>query len=104
MKIRRGVFRLPGAFLLLLTGCAQPFTGETLRAVQETVTFEKVLDNPRAYKGSVILWGGVIRKSTGQPGETNLLIIQSPLDSRRVPQTDKTQGEFIAPHPGQARP
>ncbi len=89
----------PGIFLLLmLLGCAHPISQATRDLVKSDLTFLTVMENPRRYIGSVVLWGGSVEKTLAGT-ETTLLINQMPLDSRGYPNDETTQGEFIAHTP-----
>ena len=82
--------------LVTLLGCVHPIPRNVLPTVEKELTFSRVIENPPAYEGGVVLWGGIIRKPTYGPEETALLITQTPLDRRGFPQTGATEGEFIA--------
>lgn len=82
-------------FCLMLLGCAHPFSQKTRDLVDKDLTFSTVMQNPRTYIGSVVLWGGSVEKSLAG-AETTLVINQMPLDPRGYPNDESTQGEFIA--------
>lgn len=88
--------------VLLLIGscaCTQSFSPIVLETVEKQLTFEVVIQNPKAYVGSVVLWGGVIRTVMLNPEGTQLIVTQTSLDSKGYPQTQATEGEFIAHTP-----
>jgi len=76
--------------------CAHPISFPVRAEADASLTFSKVVENPKAYLGSIVIWGGVISKASQDPEGTKLLLIQNPLDSHGRPQTQETQGEFIA--------
>jgi len=82
-----------------LSGCMQPISKDVMATVDRDRTFSVVIENPKAYIGSIVLWGGVIEKVVHGPEETKLIVIQSPLDAKKYPQTDATYGEFVAHTP-----
>lgn len=93
----RGAILWPWIFLLAgLSGCMQPFSKSVMASVDRDRTFYVVIENPRAYIGSIVLWGGIIEKALPESGGTRLIVTQTPLDSKGYPQTDTTYGEFIA--------
>lgn len=67
-----------------------------MATVDKDRTFSAVIENPKANVGSTVLWEGVIEKATAGPEGTELIVRQSPLDSKGNPQTDASEGEFIA--------
>lgn len=86
-----------GAFFFFgLCGCMQPFSKDVMAIVERDRTFPVVIEKPRTYIGSVVLWGGIVDEALSAPGETRLLVIQNPLDAKGYPQTDVTYGVFSA--------
>jgi outer membrane lipoprotein len=55
-----------------------------------------VVENPKGYLGSIVIWGGVVSKVSRGAEGTSLLVMQAPLDSKGHPQTRIALGEFIA--------
>jgi outer membrane lipoprotein len=86
-------------FLAGLPGCMQPISKDVMATVDRDQTFPVVIKNPKAYIGSIVLWGGVIEKVLHGPEGTKLIVIQSPLDAKEYPQTDATYGKFVAHTP-----
>ncbi len=82
--------------LFFLLGCVHPLSSRDLKTVEKELTFSRVIENPRAYFGGIVLWGGVIRSLTQGPAGTDMIITQCPLDNKGSPQTEVTQGEFMA--------
>jgi outer membrane lipoprotein len=85
-----------GAWLMAAGACAHPISSLVRAEADPTLTLPKVLGNPKAYLGSVVIWGGVVSKVSQGAEGSRLLVIQVPLDSHGRPQTQETQGEFIA--------
>jgi outer membrane lipoprotein len=86
-------------FLLVATGCAtRPIAKEyRQQAAAEGITFPMVLQNPDAYVGKVVLWGGSIIETKNLAGGTNIIVLQTPLDGDEKPVgTEYSQGRFIA--------
>lgn len=94
----RGAIVWPWIFLFAagLSGCMQPFSKDVMASVDRDRTFYVVIENPRAYIGSIVLWGGIIEKALQESGGTRLIVSQAPLYSKGYPQTSTTYGEFIA--------
>jgi starvation-inducible outer membrane lipoprotein len=89
------VFAL-GAWVMAASACAHPISSLVRAEADPTLTLAKVLENPKAYLGSIVIWGGVISKVSRGAEGSRLLVIQAPLDSHGRPQTQETQGAFIA--------
>jgi len=83
-------------FLVGLSGCMHTISKGVMATVDKDRTFSAVIEDPKANVGSTVLWGGVIEKATAGPEGTELIVRQSPLDSKGYPQTDASEGEFIA--------
>jgi outer membrane lipoprotein len=94
----RILFRLfaLGIWCLAVGACAHPISFLVRAEADPNLTFSKVIENPKAYLGSIVIWGGVISEASQDPQGTKLLLIQTPLDSHGRPQTQETRGEFIA--------
>jgi outer membrane lipoprotein len=85
-----------GIWCLAVGACAHPISFPVRAEADPNLTLSKVVENPKAYQGSIVIWGGVISKASRDPQGTKLLLIQTPLDSSGRPQTQETRGEFIA--------
>ena len=85
-----------GAWVMAAGACAHPISSLVRAEANPTLTLPKVVENPKGYLGSIVIWGGVISNAWQGPEGTRLLVIQAPLDSHGRPQTQETQGEFIA--------
>jgi len=96
---RRATFCLWVFFLGMLIGCIHPISKSVMETVDRNVAFSVVIQNPRAYSGSIVLWGGLIENVSYGPEGTRLMVIQSPLGVRGYPETSTSDGEFIAHTP-----
>ena len=94
MGSRPWIFLVAGLF-----GCVQSFSPIVLDTVEKDRTFSVVIQSPKAFIGSIVLWGGVIEKVLQGPEGTKLVVLQTPLNQRGYPQTDTSEGEFIAHTP-----
>ena len=89
------VFAL-GIWCLAAGACAHPISSLVRAEADPTVTLSKVVENPKTFLGSIVIWGGIVSAVSREPEGTRLLVIQTPLDSRGYPQTRVAEGEFIA--------
>jgi len=95
--------KLAGILLLGigLAGCAHIFSKDILNQVDSEIRFEELLKDPGAYKGKVVLLGGVIVKTENKKEGTLLEIYQTEMDSYGKPvNTDVSQGRFLALYEG----
>ncbi len=81
----------------LLLSCSYPISRGIREEARKDVDFRTVLENPGAYKGSVVIWGGQIIQSLNHPDGTELIILEIPLDYSEHPERiSNSQGRFIA--------
>lgn len=65
------------------------------------LTFTELRKEPKAYMEKKVLLGGVITEIQNNPLETELRILQKPLDQRNIPiEKGYTSGQFIAVYKG----
>ncbi len=82
--------------LLSLTSCAPTISKQLREQVDQSVSFGLLSADPEAYKGKIVIFGGVIAQTTPKPGQTELEIVQKNLDSSNEPETtDKSDGRFL---------
>jgi outer membrane lipoprotein len=82
--------------LLLLVGCAHVISKETLKEVDRNATFAQVVKAPDAYIGKTVLFGGAIIETKNFADKSEVVVLQSPLDSRDRPVGgDVSEGRFI---------
>ena len=82
--------------LLALSGCSLPISAELRREANRDLNFMGVADNPSAYAGNTVIWGGIIRQVRSTSDGTEIQIAQSPLKRDDSPDIDSAGGEFIA--------
>jgi len=65
--------------------------------VDPSLTFEKVIRNPIAYKGKTVVWGGEIVETLNQKNRTTEIeVFQIPLDSSDAPKVSNvSEGRFL---------
>ncbi len=92
-----GIRCLPIALaLLVIGGCATPFTQEGLRQTEPRIRFEDLARDPVAHRGRVVLVGGDIIAVENRSGESLLAVLQKSLDARHRPaDEDVSQGRFL---------
>ena len=61
------------SLFLLLPGCAHVISKDIRAEVDPTVSFPRVLQDPDAYKGKTVLWGGEIVQTTNQKDGSTLI-------------------------------
>jgi outer membrane lipoprotein len=82
---------------ILLPGCA-PVISKNLRAQADlSLTFQQVFQNPEAYKGKIVIWGGEIIETINQRDKTTLIeVLERPLDWTEEPKiTKRSRGRFL---------
>lgn len=90
-------FLLFGLFLLMISGCAYPISKELRQEARKDLTFSMVLQDPTAYIGSIVLWGGRIIETIPQPEGSEIIVLETPLDYEEMPEAAKySRGRFIA--------
>jgi outer membrane lipoprotein len=85
-----------GAFWLL-AGCSYPIS-QTLRGeARPNLAFAIVLENPAAYAGSVVIWGGRIIGAASLVKGGEITLLELPLDHWGRPEDEGlSEGRFIA--------
>ena len=87
--------------LLLLPSCVYVISKEVRREVTKDLNLREVIKAPDAYKGKVVLWGGVIIESKNLKKDTRVVVLQKDLNRwGRPKESDESQGRFIVFHPG----
>jgi outer membrane lipoprotein len=85
-----------GLLLFLLSGCAYPISKDLRQKAEESPTFSKILQNPTAYTGSIVLWGGSIIQTLNIKEGTEIVVLEVPLGYEERPEgTRYSQGRFI---------
>ena len=83
--------------LIFIASCALPISKHFRQEAAPNVTFPMVFRNPMAYKGSVVIWGGAIIKTTNFKNGSELFVLETPLGSGEKPKRiDYARGRFVA--------
>jgi outer membrane lipoprotein len=85
----------------LLSGCAHAISRGVLKEVDRKITFATLLKDPNAYKGKVVLLGGIIVNTINKQEGTLLEVYETALDREGKPvNTDVSEGRFLALYQG----
>ncbi len=85
-----------GLFLLVsFSGCL-PISKQLRAQADKTLPFRQVFQNPEAYKGKIVIWGGEVIETINQKdGTTLIIVLQRPLDWTEEPEFKGSEGRFI---------
>ena len=83
--------------MIVLPACAPVISKELRKTADLTTTFQQVFQNPEAYKGKTVIWGGEIIETINQKDRSTLVeVLQRPLDWLEEPQrTEPSGGRFL---------
>ncbi len=86
--------------VIILNGCAHVISKGLRERVASGITFKEVRENPDAYRGKIVLWGGVIVRSENLKEGTLIEILQISLNRGGGPKNrDVSEGRFLALYP-----
>lgn len=95
---------LISSLLLLLSACSSQPTFDT-QQVNLKLTPQQLLENPSAYYGKTVLWGGTILQTHNLTDYTQIEVLAYPLGSYQRPVTEQSpQGRFLVQHKGYLEP
>jgi outer membrane lipoprotein len=93
----RGVRLCMAACLIALTGCAHAVSPELRAEATPGLTFPMVLENPSAYMGATVIWGGLVVGVRNRVDNTTLTVLETPLDEGERPEDrEYSRGRFLA--------
>jgi outer membrane lipoprotein len=82
--------------VLLMSGCAHVISKDLRAKVESSLTFTQVSQNPMAYKGKFIVWGGqIIQMINQKDGSTLIEVFERPLNWRGEPKGTASDGRFL---------
>jgi outer membrane lipoprotein len=92
--VRIGLLMLAMA---MLAGCAHVISKDLRQRAEPAVAFDQVFNNPEAFKGKWVVWGGEIVQTINQKDGTTLVeVFQRPLTWREEPvETLASGGRFL---------
>jgi outer membrane lipoprotein len=98
---RRSVWMAAAAGLALVAcGCEYPISRALRQAAAGGPSFTTVAANPDAYRGRIVIWGGVILQAAPVAQGSELSVLQTPLDSWEEPLDARfSQGRFFVKSP-----
>jgi len=101
MELRRTFIWLVFTGVLTgLFGCAYPISQIYRKQTTRDLTFAMVRENPQAYVGSIVIWGGKILQTVNESGFSELTLLEMPLDYEGKPEgLAASEGRFIAKMP-----
>jgi len=71
------------SLILMISGCAHVISKHLRDEVDPSLTFRQVHQNPNAYRGKFVMWGGEIIETVNQKDGTTLIeVFQRPLGRR----------------------
>jgi outer membrane lipoprotein len=84
-----------------LVGCNNPISSEYREEARTAPSFPQALANPDPYAGTTVVWGGMIVQTSSHVADTDIIVLQSPLDANGEPGAmHVSEGRFIARNPG----
>ncbi|MCL4537535.1 MAG: Slp family lipoprotein [Nitrospirae bacterium] len=85
----------------LLLGCAHVVSKELRDMADKGIAPMDIMKDPDAYRGRLVIIGGLIASSINTPEGTYIEVVQKPLDYRGRPEdTDISHGRFIILYEG----
>jgi outer membrane lipoprotein len=82
--------------LIALSACAPAISKQVRQQADQSLSFPILSADPEAYKGKIVILGGVIAQITTKPEQTELEIVQKNLDGSGEPETtDTSYGRFL---------
>ena len=87
---------LLGVLLLIVSGCGHVMSSQIRQAAKQDLLFSAVFQNPNAYLGQTVIWGGVIIETINRQEGTEIKILETPLTSYGLPEDrEHSEGRFI---------
>ena len=88
-------------FAALLSGCSPHVISQQLREeAAPGLSFPQVLQNPSAYVGKIVIWGGSIIDIRNRQNGAVIRVLEAPLDHEGLPgPQETTRGRFLAEVP-----
>ena len=83
-------------FLIGFIGCSHPLSQEMRNDIDETITFNRLLETPEDFIGKRVMFGGAIVETRALPEGTEIEVVQKKIDFSGYPETgDVSGGRFI---------
>ncbi len=96
----RRIFPVLIGLTLSILACAPSFSRQSLDQVDAHLSFQALLQDPEAYEGKTVMYGGEIILTRAQANDAWVEILQKPLDWQHRPQSgDVSYGRFLIHFP-----
>jgi outer membrane lipoprotein len=83
--------------MLFISGCAHYLSEQSRRSADRDIAFVQLLEAPDAFRGKLVMLGGIVAAIERTGEGTQLEIIQHRLDSRELPdEAIPSGGRFLA--------
>lgn len=87
--------------MLFAVGCTPAISKGLRDQVAEGISFKDVHQDPEAFKGKLVMWGGVILGAKNRQEGTLIEVLQKPTDREGRPKdVDTSDGRFLALYNG----
>ena len=91
--------------VLLISGCAHYISAPSRALADRSIAFAQLRETPDAFRGRIVMLGGVITETTPLPSGTRLEVEEHRLDSRELPmEVAPSGGRFLAVTPERLDP
>jgi outer membrane lipoprotein len=89
------------ALLAVFVGCTAAISKPLRDQADPNIGVRAVRENPQAYVGETLVWGGRIIDTTPLAAATRVKVLQKPLDYRLEPRSvDVSEGRFLSVYEG----
>ena len=83
-------------FFIGSIGCSHQFSQTMRKDVDETITFNRLIETPEDFIGKRVLYGGAIVETRVLPEGTEIEVVQKKIDFSGYPEAgDESGGRFI---------
>ncbi|MCL5099015.1 MAG: Slp family lipoprotein [Candidatus Omnitrophica bacterium] len=88
---------MAGVILPIISGCMSYPISKAVRKEAKDITLSQVIVNPKAYQGTVVIWGGRIIKTVNETNGGAIYALETPLNRYEQPVPRRgSKGRFIA--------
>jgi outer membrane lipoprotein len=86
-----------GLFLVFAQACSHVVSSQMRATARKDISFPMILQDPLAYRGATVILGGFIIQTENRPRGTELMVLETPLDSLGRPEDrELSRGRFVA--------
>jgi len=83
-----------------LAGCGSVISAKVAETADRSVEIRMVQAAPASFKGTTVLWGGVILSTSNLESSTEIEVLETALSYNDVPDGEESRGRFIIRNPG----